>query len=153
MLAETVRVAGRRFNGLPGNPAPRWRGLRRLYSLPSQPFSAPPRIYQLTGPRRAGLHPDRQATHRPHKRRALRASSLQPEPRWPPPSTRDTVDPTDPRHLTAEQRLDELSALLATGVRRLLALRLARQLASLHPHTSPTIPPPQIPLESAADST
>ena len=27
-------------------------------------------------------------------------------------------DPTDPRHLTPEQRLDELTALLATGVRR-----------------------------------
>ena len=32
-------------------------------------------------------------------------------------------DPTDPRHLTPEQRLDELTALLATGVRRVLALR------------------------------
>ncbi len=33
-------------------------------------------------------------------------------------------DPTDPRHLTPEQRLDELTALLATGVRRVLTLRL-----------------------------
>ena len=31
-------------------------------------------------------------------------------------------DPTDPQHLTPEQRLDELAALLATGVRRVLAL-------------------------------
>ena len=35
-------------------------------------------------------------------------------------------DPTDPQHLTPEQRLDELTALLATGVRRVLALRLTR---------------------------
>ena len=35
----------------------------------------------------------------------------------------DAFDPTDPRHLTPEQRLDELTALLATGVRRALALR------------------------------
>jgi hypothetical protein len=34
-------------------------------------------------------------------------------------------DPTDPRQLTPEQRLDELTALLATGVRRLLVLRPA----------------------------
>ncbi len=33
-------------------------------------------------------------------------------------------DPTDPQHLTPEHRLDELTALLATGVRRVLALRL-----------------------------
>jgi hypothetical protein len=33
-------------------------------------------------------------------------------------------DPTDPQHLTAEQRLDELTSLLATGVRRVLTLRL-----------------------------
>ena len=33
-------------------------------------------------------------------------------------------DPTDPRNLTPEQRLDELTALLATGVRRVLALHL-----------------------------
>ena len=32
----------------------------------------------------------------------------------------DRFDPTDPRHLTPEQRLDELAALLASGVRRLL---------------------------------
>ena len=32
-------------------------------------------------------------------------------------------DPTDPQHLTPEQRLDELTALLANGVRRVLALR------------------------------
>jgi hypothetical protein len=43
-------------------------------------------------------------------------------------------DPTDPRHLTEDQRLDEVSALLATGMRRLLALR-AKEI----PH-SPQIP-------------
>jgi hypothetical protein len=32
-------------------------------------------------------------------------------------------DPTDPDRFTPDQRLDELSALLATGVRRLLAQR------------------------------
>jgi hypothetical protein len=32
-------------------------------------------------------------------------------------------DPTDPSHLTPEQRLDELATLLATGMRRLLKLR------------------------------
>jgi hypothetical protein len=32
-------------------------------------------------------------------------------------------DPTDPTHLTPDQRLDEVAALLATGVRRLLSLR------------------------------
>ena len=43
-------------------------------------------------------------------------------------------DPTDPRHLTPDQRLDEIVALLATGIRRLLALR-AKEI----PH-SPQIP-------------
>ena len=32
-------------------------------------------------------------------------------------------DPTDPAHLTPDQRLDEVAKILATGVRRLLALR------------------------------
>jgi hypothetical protein len=32
-------------------------------------------------------------------------------------------DPTDPAHLTPDQRLDELAALLAAGVRRLLKVR------------------------------
>jgi hypothetical protein len=32
-------------------------------------------------------------------------------------------DPTDPAHLTPEQRLNELAAILATGVRRLLKAR------------------------------
>jgi hypothetical protein len=48
-------------------------------------------------------------------------------------------DPTDPRNLTPDQRLDELAAILATGVGRVLALRVT-------PHTSP--PPEQIPPES-----
>ena len=53
------------------------------------------------------------------------------------------LDPTDPRNLTPEQRLDELAAILATGVRRVLALRIS-------PTTSPLPPPPeQIPPESS----
>jgi hypothetical protein len=32
-------------------------------------------------------------------------------------------DPTDPSHLTPDQRLDEVARILATGVRRLLAHR------------------------------
>jgi hypothetical protein len=35
-------------------------------------------------------------------------------------------DPTDPSNLTTEQRHDELTTLLATGVRRLLAQRPPR---------------------------
>ena len=51
-------------------------------------------------------------------------------------------DPAHPRHLTPEQRLDELAALLATGVRRLLALHQT-------PATAPETPPPEPPPESA----
>ena len=51
-------------------------------------------------------------------------------------------DPTDPRNLTPEQRLDELAAILATGVCRVLALRVS-------PLTSAPLPTPeQIPSES-----
>ena len=32
-------------------------------------------------------------------------------------------DPTDPQHLSPDQRLDELTAILAEGVRRLLSVR------------------------------
>ena len=32
-------------------------------------------------------------------------------------------DPTDPSHLTPDQRLGEVARILATGVRRLLSLR------------------------------
>jgi hypothetical protein len=32
-------------------------------------------------------------------------------------------DPTDPSHLTPDQRLDEVAHILATGMRRLLSLR------------------------------
>ena len=32
-------------------------------------------------------------------------------------------DPTDPSHLTPDQRLDEVARILASGVRRLLSLR------------------------------
>ena len=53
-----------------------------------------------------------------------------------------SFDPTDPRHLSPEQRLDELTALLAVGVRRLLAHRASLAL--------PAPPPlPQDHLESA----
>ena len=51
-------------------------------------------------------------------------------------------EPTGPRNFTPEQRLDELAAILATGVRRVLGLRVS----------PPTSPPPgpheQIPPES-----
>ena len=35
-----------------------------------------------------------------------------------------SFDPTDPRQLTPQQRLDALTALLATGAARVLALRI-----------------------------
>ena len=35
-----------------------------------------------------------------------------------------SFDPTDPRQLTPQQRLDALAALLATGAARALALRI-----------------------------
>ena len=53
-----------------------------------------------------------------------------------------SYDPTDPRHLTPEQRLDELAAILAKGVRRLLALCAA------NPATPAPPPPEQIDRES-----
>ena len=34
-------------------------------------------------------------------------------------------DPTDPSHLTPDQRLDEVAQILAMGVRRLMSLRLS----------------------------
>ena len=34
-------------------------------------------------------------------------------------------DPTDPAHLTPDQRLDEVAQILAAGVRRLISLRLS----------------------------
>jgi hypothetical protein len=49
-------------------------------------------------------------------------------------------DPTDPRHLTPEQRLDELTALLAKGTRRVLALRAE---AAITPATGPGPAPPE----------
>lgn len=48
-------------------------------------------------------------------------------------------NPTDPRHLTPEQRLDELTALLAKGARRLLALRAD---ATITPTSWPDSLPP-----------
>ncbi len=53
-------------------------------------------------------------------------------------------DPTDPRHLTPDQILDEVSALLATGVRRLLALRA-------HPPVSLPLNSPSNGLADAAE--
>ena len=50
-------------------------------------------------------------------------------------------DPTDPRHLTPEQRLNELAALLAKGIRHRLALRAS-------PITAAPPPPEQIDRES-----
>lgn len=64
-----------------------------------------------------------------------------------------TVDPTDPRHLTAEQRLDELAAILATGVRRALALRPPPKSAptglDVSPETSVHVPVELTQTESA----
>ena len=48
-----------------------------------------------------------------------------------------SFDPTDPRHLTPQQRLDAFAALLAAGAARLLALR---------------IPPAAAPAEAPEDS-
>ena len=39
-------------------------------------------------------------------------------------------DPTDPSHLTPDQRLGEVARILATGVRRLLSLRQSAPLES-----------------------
>jgi hypothetical protein len=41
-------------------------------------------------------------------------------------------DSTDPRHLTPEQRLDELAALLAKGTGRALALRADAAITRVH---------------------
>jgi hypothetical protein len=49
-------------------------------------------------------------------------------------------DPTDPAHFTPEQRLDELAAILAAGVRRALALR-----------ATPVPASPELPAECARD--
>ena len=49
-----------------------------------------------------------------------------------------SFDPADPRHLTPEQRADELTAVLAAGVRRLLALR-ADCVPSPPPPTGPPL--------------
>ena len=59
-------------------------------------------------------------------------------------------DPTDPRNLTPEQRLDELSAIMATGVTRVLALRVSRATSE----DFEQIPPEscQIPLEVSPQS-
>ena len=44
-------------------------------------------------------------------------------------------DPTDPQHLTPDQLIDDISALLATGVRRLLVAR-AHPPVSLPPESA-----------------
>ena len=51
-------------------------------------------------------------------------------------------DPTDPRSLSPRQRLDELTAVLAKGARRILALRA-------HSPISPAAGPGRAPPESA----
>ena len=51
-------------------------------------------------------------------------------------------DPTDPRNLTPQQRCDELTALLAIGMRRLLAVRAK----------TPLRDPAQIPQQSCQNS-
>ena len=53
----------------------------------------------------------------------------------------DPDDPTDARRLTAQQRCDEVAALLARGVRRLLPLRADAPAAAVPP-------PPQMDEES-----
>jgi hypothetical protein len=53
-------------------------------------------------------------------------------------------DPADPRHLTREQRLDEVAAILATGVRRWLSIRAA----ATAPVAAPAARIEQIPAES-----
>ena len=67
----------------------------------------------------------------------------------------DAFDPTDPRHLTPEQRLDELAAILGTGVRRALALRRSptpleseRNRLDVSPQTSVHVPVQLTQLES-----
>jgi hypothetical protein len=44
-----------------------------------------------------------------------------------------SFDPTDPRQLTPQQRLDALAAVLATGAGRVLALRPPASLAPAAP--------------------
>ena len=47
---------------------------------------------------------------------------------------RDLFDPTDPNRMTPEQRLDEVAAILAAGVRR---MRERRRAAACVPKISP----------------
>ena len=54
----------------------------------------------------------------------------------------DAFDPTDPRHLTPEQRLDELAAILVVGARRALSARLIFTFANSE----------QIPLDDSAQT-
>ena len=51
-------------------------------------------------------------------------------------------DPTDPLHLTPDQRLEEVAQILATGVRRLLSLRPStpQESASNCLEVSPALP-------------
>jgi hypothetical protein len=67
-----------------------------------------------------------------------------------------TFDPTDPRNLTPEQRLDELAAILATGGRRVLALRARAAIAAADGTGGTLVQIPsescQIPLEVSSQS-
>src|SRR5690348_5513013 len=88
----------------------------------------------------------RQATHRSRSegRCGHRDLLLElPMTRYADAKAQTDFDPTDPKHLTPEQRLDELCALLATGTRRLIAGGAHISIAT--PHTSPG----QIPGESS----
>ena len=50
------------------------------------------------------------------------------------PRARTTVfDPTDPAHMTAEERVEELAAILAAGI---LRLRMRSALPTPAPHSS-----------------
>jgi hypothetical protein len=61
-------------------------------------------------------------------------------------------DPANPRHLTPEQRLDNLAAILAVGVRRLLAIRAAAQCPPARGIEQIPAESCQIPLEVSAQT-
>src|SRR5688572_30319140 len=51
-------------------------------------------------------------------------------------SDRQTFDPIHPKHLSPEQRLEEVTSILATGITRLLSLR-ARLASAIPPDSTP----------------